>query len=87
MAKSVTGSTTALSNATSPPTSFAASAETLATWQEIVQTDSAERIGAMVHQLQVDQAVWLVVQLLAESALATLLTASTRYVILIPSCG
>lgn len=82
--RSATGSTTAQSSVTSLPTLFVVSAETLATWQEIVRTDSVARIGAMAHQLQVDQAVRQVVQLPAELALAMLSIASTRYVLLQP---
>lgn len=80
--RSATGSMTAQSSATSPPISSVVSVETLAIWQEIVRTDNVAQIGAMAHQLQVDQAARQVVQLPAGLALAMLSTASTRYVFL-----
>ena len=76
--RSATESMIAQNSATLLPTSFAVSAETLGIWLEIVQTDNVEPTGAMAHQLLADPQV--LVQLLAELALAMLLTASMRYV-------
>ena len=43
-------STTAQSSVTSLPTSFAECAETLDTWRETAQIDSAEQAGGMMPQ-------------------------------------
>lgn len=72
-----TESMTALSSATTLPTSSAVSAVTLVTWPEIAQTDSVDPNGATAHQLQLDQVVSVAVQQLAELVLAMLLIAST----------
>lgn len=79
VARSATGSTTALSNATSLQTSSAEFVAMLGTWPEIAQTDSVVRIGAMgLLLLEEVLADLLVVLQLAELALAMPLTVNTR---------
>lgn len=79
VARSATGSTTALSNATSQQTSSAESVETLVTWREIAQTDSVAQIGAMgLLLLEEVLADLLAVLQLTELALAMQLIVNTR---------
>ena len=71
VARSATGSTTALSSATSPQTSFAESVATLDTWRETAQTGSEAQIGAMgLLLLEEGPADLLAALQLAELALA-----------------
>jgi hypothetical protein len=71
--KSAIASMTARRSRTTPPTSFAVSAVTLATWPVIVQTGRGAPVGAMM-------ALRELVLLLVALVVVTLSTASTRYV-------
>lgn len=77
--RSATGSTTALSSATSLQTSSAESVATLVTWPETARTDSVAQIGATgLLPLEEALADLLAVLQLAELALAMQLIVNTR---------
>lgn len=77
--RSATGSTIALSSATSLQTSSAESVAMLVTWRETVQIDSVAQIGAMdLLLLEEALAVLVAVLQLAELALVMQLIVNTR---------